>query len=455
MSNKSERQRPFSTSKKHLARQEKERRQTRLILIGAITVSIFVVLIIAIPFFIKFVIEPGQPVAIVNTEEISTRDWQLQTRYYRYNIIRNIENSIQIAQLFGNDPNTLSSFTGQIQSLIAGLEPLSAGQAVLDEMINNVLIIQEATSQNIIVTDEEIEREFQAAFGYYADGTPTPTSTIDVIPTSTLTDIQKTLVPQTPTSPSSPTPDSAEATPQSGSVDATPTNEIETTPTASPTAYTFDGYQTYSRETLAAISDIYGISSSDLTEGLRYSITAQLYRDKLIEAQFSDFSCAENQVWARHILVEDIETAQEVIDKIDSSDDFCSLASEYSIDTSNKDTCGDLDWFGTGKMVQEFEDAAFALEVGEISEPIETQFGFHIIQSLGNEERTLDQAICDQNREQSFNEWLMNTYSAADIEIFDYWLDRIVDIPTLPIQTQLALEQLFQPAPTLLPTEQP
>lgn len=455
MSNSSERQRPFPTSKKHLARQEKERRQTRLILIGTIATAVFVILIIAIPFFIQYVIEPGQPVAIVNNEEISTRDWQLQTRYYRYNIIRNIENSIQIAQLFGNDPNTLSSFTGQIQSLIAGLEPVSTGQAVLDEMINNALIFQEAKSQNITVTEEEIEKEFQAAFGYYADGTPTPTSTVGVIATSTLTNVQKTLVPQTPTTAPTEMSESPDATPLSEADNATPIIEIETTPTASPTTYTFKGYENYSTETLNAISDIYGISTSDLTEGLRYSIAAQLYRDKLTESLFSDFSCVENQVWARHILVEDLDTAQEVKEKLNSGEDFCSLASEYSTDSSNKDTCGDLDWFGTGKMVQEFEDAAFALEIGEISEPIETQFGFHIIQSLGNEERTLDEAVCDQNREQAFNEWLANTYSAAEIQIFDYWLERIVDTPSMPIQTQLALEQLFQPAPTILPTEQP
>ncbi|GAE94672.1 peptidyl-prolyl cis-trans isomerase PpiC [Gracilibacillus boraciitolerans JCM 21714] len=81
---------------------------------------------------------------------------------------------------------------------------------------------------------------------------------------------------------------------------------------------------------------------------------------------------------ASHILVDNEETAKEVKEKLDNGADFAELAKEYSSDGSAEDG-GDLGQFGKGKMVPGFEDAAYNLEVGEISEPVQTENGFHII----------------------------------------------------------------------------
>ncbi|KXG10070.1 Foldase protein PrsA 1 [Anoxybacillus sp. P3H1B] len=85
------------------------------------------------------------------------------------------------------------------------------------------------------------------------------------------------------------------------------------------------------------------------------------------------------EIRASHILVKDEKTAQEVKTKLDKGEDFAKLAKEYSQDTGSAQNGGDLGWFGTGKMVKEFEDAAYALKVGEISQPIKTEYGYHII----------------------------------------------------------------------------
>jgi len=93
------------------------------------------------------------------------------------------------------------------------------------------------------------------------------------------------------------------------------------------------------------------------------------------------------EIKARHILVEDEKTANEVKKKLDEGAKFEDLAKEYSKDPGSAANGGDLGWFGPGKMVPEFENAAYALDVNEISAPVQSQHGFHIIQVTEKKEK--------------------------------------------------------------------
>lgn len=93
------------------------------------------------------------------------------------------------------------------------------------------------------------------------------------------------------------------------------------------------------------------------------------------------------EIKARHILVADEKTAQELKAKIDAGAKFEDVAKESSTDTVSAQQGGDLGWFGAGKMVPEFEEAAYALDVNAISGPVKTEHGYHIIQVTEKKEK--------------------------------------------------------------------
>ena len=85
------------------------------------------------------------------------------------------------------------------------------------------------------------------------------------------------------------------------------------------------------------------------------------------------------EIEAQHILVEDEETAEEVKKKLDEGEDFAKLAEEYSTDEGTAENGGDVGYFSVGEMVPEFEDEAYSMDVDTISDPVQSDFGFHII----------------------------------------------------------------------------
>ena len=92
---------------------------------------------------------------------------------------------------------------------------------------------------------------------------------------------------------------------------------------------------------------------------------------------------------ARHILVASKEKARELYEKIAHGAEFGDLARQYSNDPGSKEQGGDLGFFVRGQMVPQFEDAAFSLKPGEVSQPFQTQFGWHIIKVDARRERQL------------------------------------------------------------------
>jgi len=90
-----------------------------------------------------------------------------------------------------------------------------------------------------------------------------------------------------------------------------------------------------------------------------------------------------DKIKCSHILVEKHSEAIILLERIQKGEKFGKLAKEFSIDSGSAKRDGNLGYFGRGKMVKEFEKSAFSLQTGQISEPVKTQYGYHIIKRLG------------------------------------------------------------------------
>ena len=361
-------------TKKQLSRKEREDRQRRILYIFAGVIALAVLLVLGVGFYREYVAKPASPVALVNDKPISTRDYQAMVQYRRFEL--NTQTATIQAQLARLDPTNeeqqflvqyLQQQLEQVQS-----QALSLPLEVLDDMIEDELIVQEAAKRNITVTAEEVQDEIELQFGYVRNP-PTPT----------------------------PTP-------------ITVTAAVTVTPEPTVAPMTEEQFQKNYSEYVLAVRRQAGLSET----AFRRLFESGLYREKLQTALGEEVPTTAEQVHARHILVETEEEAKKVVERLKAGEDFAALANELSKDTASKD--GDLGWFPRGQMVTEFEEAAFALQPGQTSDPITTTFGYHIIQLVERDaNHPLDETTLEQRKSLALDEWLQ-TQTQSDV-VKRYW----------------------------------
>lgn len=179
-----------------------------------------------------------------------------------------------------------------------------------------------------------------------------------------------------------------------------------------------------------------GASKADIEEELlRYLKIKKLLEPRIeitddqIQSYFDENKASfdtPEQVEASHILVADEKTAKEVKKKLDDGEDFADLAKEYSTDTATKENGGELGYFSSGQMVEEFEKAAFSMDVDEISDPVKTDNGWHIIKVTGHKDAV--EAKLDDHKDEikdtlfetqmntEYSTWLTEIQAKYDID---------------------------------------
>jgi len=362
MAKRAKRRKPEKLTKKQIALGRKARRQQRMVIIGTVAIVLVIVAVIAFGYYQEYIAKPAKPVAIVDGVPIRTDLYQGRVRYRRF-VLRNYENVLkaQLAQMDTSD-ETQQFMAQYIQQQLQQIQSqlMSAPMDVLDELIDAELIRQEAARRGIVVTPEEVQLEIESQFGYQRNP-PTPT----------------------------PTP-------------ITPTVPITITPTPTVAPMTEAQFRERYAKFLKEFTERTGLSEAEL----RRIFEDMLLERKLRAAMAEEVPTTAEHVHARHILVETEEEARQVLERLRAGEDFAALAKEFSIDEATKEEGGDLGWFPRGQMAPEFEEAAFNTPVGEITEPISTTFGYHIIEILGREERELEPYMLRSRQNKAFEEWL-------------------------------------------------
>ncbi|MEM6464312.1 MAG: peptidylprolyl isomerase, partial [Pseudomonadota bacterium] len=169
-----------------------------------------------------------------------------------------------------------------------------------------------------------------------------------------------------------------------------------------------------------------------VVEGLTEESVQKRYEDEVAATQ------PETEVKARHILVDSEEQARAVIAELDAGKDFIELAKEKSTGPSGPQG-GDLGFFTRGRMVPEFEEAAFALEPGSYSkEPVKTQFGWHVIKVEEKRDTPPPEfaQVADQIRrvllQEKYLELLQEARAAIEVEVTDADLQSLLDTVNPP-----------------------
>ncbi len=439
---------PRAMNKANRSRHEKEMDQIKWLKIGGIAVIALIVITLIVGAIIEFVYKPNKTLATVQDEKVNVTEFQEAVRYQRVNLISNYNYMAQLYQSFGMqmDKATRNNYESQLSEAYAPI----LGQQVYTTMVNQLVLDYGAKDAGISVSDDEVANEMENMWGYFPNGTPTPQPTTEPLastPTISAEQIKMLNYTETPTPTATiavedissldssgpaesqpaveeiPTIEPTIISTEAESVEPTATQDMSPTPSLTPTTYTeemykknvdmqFEGNNYYSKEFFVR------------------QIHYQLLQQKVEDSLSQDIQAESDMVWARHILVATEEEAKAVIERLDKGEDWNVIAAEVSTDTSNSANGGDLGWFIKGAMVAPFEEAAFAQEIGTYTkEPVKSDFGYHIIQIIGHEERPLTSTQKQTALNAAYNDWLEAARAKLNVKTDTDWMEFV---PTDP-----------------------
>jgi parvulin-like peptidyl-prolyl isomerase len=326
--------------RRHASRRRHEQEVQRRIFIGIGVVLGLVLLLIAAGAVNEYVIKPNKPVATVNGEKIAQDAFRRRMRFEQDNLVTQINQYLQFGEQFANGgPNPFLSTVQPLYNQLA--DPGTFAYTVLDRMVEDVVVNQEAKKYDVTISDEELQSEIERQFGYDREAEQAASGASDTV--------------------------------------------TNTAPVITEDEFN-QRYNQYVQD-LAA--------KGSLTEAeFRDLFKTYLLRQKLAETVPLDFDKTEEAVKVSAIIVKpepevplikrEADALKKIMDArkriVEDGEDFATVAKEVSEDPGSAPNGGDLGCFSKDQMVPEFGNAAFALEKGEVSQPIKTDFGYHIIQ---------------------------------------------------------------------------
>lgn len=464
---------PSELTRKQIAIGRRQREQARRVKVFTGVVLVLALITITIGLVDQLVLKPNAAIAKVGDISIRTKDFWHRVQLERNRLENQLEQYRRLDAKFTSEGGQ-SLFAGQIsqlESMLANQESFSL--QVLEWMIDEEVIRKAAAQRGIAVSPEEVEQRLRSQVasnrGFLTAPDATATAEARAQATATAASWTPTSTP-TPDLTSTPTP----------TAPLTSTEQASPTPTPSPTPtvhiMTDEEYQQGLKDLESSLARIANMSLDDY----RRLIEVQLLEERLREQVASEVPTTEEQIHARHILIairtptptptplpvgsqeptptptvtsspagdsqtptptstptpeprteeQALALAQELVERLRAGEDFAKLAQEFSDDPGSKLNGGDLGWFGRGQMVSEFEQAAFSLKPGQISDPVKTVYGYHIIQVLERDPaRPVEPFLLEQRRAEAYQKLLSEQRQAITIE--RYWSpDKVPPTPT-------------------------
>ena len=368
-------------SRKEVLLARKQAQQTRQIRLGIAIVGGLLLLILGAAVVNELFLAPNRPVAIVNDEEISLKDWQDRVRFERAQRIILLENQLDA---FAGNVGIVQQFAGQTISELFQTEQL--GQAALNQMIDEVVIRQAAEARGITVTDADVDAEIGATFNFFDGGLPTPfpTATATVPPTPSITPLPTAVITDVvPTNTPSPT------------ATLLPTN----TPAPTATPVSSEAFQEEFSTFMDQFEEL-GVSEEQYREIVR----TQIYRERLLEALFVEDELSDQAEKASFYVMQfGTEAEANEAQALVAESDYLSVWNEIrSIvpdpESGSTAAATEVLWQTQDAVATnvgaEVADAAFSLSIGETSDIISRTVAadttqYYLIQVTGREERPL------------------------------------------------------------------
>jgi parvulin-like peptidyl-prolyl isomerase len=446
----------------------------QLIMLVVTVTATALILILGIGAYYQYIHLPRQSVATVNGDTISRADyWD----YRRYELLNQVNQYQQFAQFMeGEQQQQYMQMAFEADQEFQNVENASIDPMTVDEMITNKILMDALDDFGLEITEEEIDERVVEFFtgmsisdrprGVAADPTAEAWATATVeaeeeeleAEQEELDDVDLDDAEVDDAADDSEADDAASNSSDDGTddngvfddedpfgdvsddVDDMATPEPEPTPAEEEIRLTAEANISDHEEFLL---DRAGISHDEFVEMV---ILPSIARDKIRDHLAEQVPTRDVHVEAAHILVATQDAAQVIYAQLTEDDaDFAELAEAQSTDQATAPNGGDLGWFPPGAMVPEFDEVVFNLDVGEISEPFQSEFGWHIATVTDrDDDRPISIQLLEQQRQQAFSEWLEEQRDAAEIET-DYVVPEAPD----------AMPGQFQPPAGAPPPPQP
>jgi peptidyl-prolyl cis-trans isomerase D len=439
-----------SKAREFRSRAEREAQTERMVVLAtSIVIGVLVVGLVGIFIFQQF-IAPNLTVATVNGQNITVAQFQRRVRFERVLNIQRLNNVISFYQQMGQDPNQLLQQEPYATWWNELRLPEQMGNRVVNDMVNDLLVRTTATEMGITVSEDQIQTAINSFFGYEAplpfiNGvqiTATPTTVPSLTPTP--------LVSRTP----SPTPTITSTATLTPSPTLVPTTEltaeatIDTTPAFTPVPTLVPTVQTDNQRIDDFNTSYSGFAELLVTEtGMSYADIRAYFETQALRKAVCEAVCGVGQTAQyaeiRHILVATEEEANQVIASLNAGESFADLARAVSTDTGSGAQGGNLGWAPISQYVtsyvDEFAAASRDSALGAIVGPVQSQFGYHIIQVMGREDRELDAQTLESARQKALDAWFVSRTTAEGVSVATYaniWSSYVPEDPEFALQSQ-------------------